>query len=266
MLAYAGMNSPKVITNINKSQTIRGWNMYLGSHDTGRELFFQLDYIGYRLALLLVDLGNHDNLNTLQQCCLNYLRRHLCKDRVPEELRDILPHHLVNRLEVAILSQHHVGAWAGDRLIITGPFSYYSPLPPDGKWKTGSEGELYHLAKIFQYNHFLEVSKCNHYDNKIFHRPVVVANLDKKEYLDPKAYPAKETTLLDIITTRNINGVMAGLFLKLIRIISLYELHGWKSFGTWVGDRIIICPLESLENMDTYFDTSNPEDVLLWKQ
>ncbi len=73
------------------------------------------------------------------------------------------------------------------------------------------------------------------------------------------AYPAKETTLLDIIQTRNINGVVAGLFLKLIHFTL------WN-FGTWAGDRIIICTLESLENMDAYFDASNPEDVLFCKE
>ena len=102
--------------------------MYLGSNDTAWELFFQLDYIGYRLALLLVDLGNHDNLNTLQQCCLNCLSRHLCKDKIPEELKDLLPYHLVNKLEAAILSQHHVGAWAGNHLIITGNYSMHNPF------------------------------------------------------------------------------------------------------------------------------------------
>ncbi len=89
---------------------------------------------------------------------------------------------------------------------------------------------------------------------------MVVANLDKKEYLDPKAYPAKETTLLDIIITRNINSVMAGLFLKLIQTISS-DFCACMTFGTWAGGRIIICPLESLDNMDAYFDTRNPDDV-----
>ena len=255
-----------IITNVTKSQTIHGWNLLIGSRDTAKALFSQLDHIGYRFALLLVDLGNHDHLNTLEQCCVHYLSRHLCKDRVPEELKDFLPHHLVNRLEVAILSQHHVGAWAGDRLLITSLISMYNYFPPDGKWKTGRAGELYNFAKQFQYNHFLEVSKCNCCDNKIFHRPVVVANLDKKEYLDPKAYPAKETTLLDIIGTRTISGVMAGLFLKLIQNISILNLYASKTSLSWAGDRIIICPLESLENMEAYFDTSNSDDVLSYRQ
>ncbi len=257
------MSQPYEFVNITKSQMLPLWTFRLSSTCNIRPV----NGTGSDLALLIADIGNHENLKSLEQCCLHSISRMSCGYGIPRALKELLPSHLATKLEIAYLSQHHVGAWAGDRLIITGKYSQYSPFPPDGKWKMGKRGELYNLATTFSWNHYFEVeSKCNMhlemYERKIFDKSIVVANLDKKEYLDPQVYPAQEATLLDVIKSHNwCSGVLAGLFLKILHSTVPNDI-GVEFPGKWAGDRIVICPLKSLEDEDTYTDTSNPDDVI----
>ncbi len=86
-----------------------------------------------------------------------------------------------------------MGKWAGDRLIITGDYSDYSPFPPHGEWK---HGDLFKLADSFSDNHVDEAFQYYRsrresiikrlqklYEGQLH----MVVSLDKKEYIDPRA-------------------------------------------------------------------------------
>ncbi|XP_019851696.1 PREDICTED: uncharacterized protein LOC109581756 [Amphimedon queenslandica] len=233
----------------------------------GFEFIWDWQFFQQGLALLLLDLG--DNSQSLEQSCLNFLGDNASQYQ-PSAFERLLPKHFVSKIDVAYLRQRKVGAWAGDRLIVTGDYSDYSPFPPHGEWKSGC---LYHLAESFEETDFSKIrdtlndSECMAtIEKKVKElcqdKAMKVVNLDKKEYLDPGAYPAKEATTWDIIANDKFNGVMDGLFIKMTHSTrggceAFYPSISLK--GEWAGDRIVICTLDGLEN---YRDTSNPDDVM----
>ena len=90
-------------------------------------------------------------------------------------------------------------------------------------------------------------------------------NLDKKEYLDPRAY-SHDTNALQFVFYFVFyrESVLTGLVIKLI--FSTRRGGGdlpnnITSKGTWAGDRITICTAEQLEDFETFKDVSNMEDV-----
>ena len=64
------------------------------------------------------------------------------------------------KLDFTFLTQQLVGKWAGDRLIITGDYSTYSPFPPNGEWKeqnlfkfvygSGQFSDSHHASKVYE--------------------------------------------------------------------------------------------------------------------
>ena len=95
------------------------------------------------LALLLLDFGQNDpelQKKSLENTCLEYLARH--SDEYTEGYEQQLPKQLQQKIIMKKMTLLHVGAWAGDHLIITGDYSDYSPFPPDGRWMKNS-GDLF---------------------------------------------------------------------------------------------------------------------------
>ena len=171
--------------NISKSQTV---HRYFGL----KALEFIWDWFFQQgLALLLLDLGVDDS-QSLEQSCLNFLGDNASQYQ-PSAFERLLPKHFMSKIDVSYLTQRKVGAWAGDRLIVTGDYSDYSPFPPHGEWKAGS---LYGLANSFKETDFskmreaLNNSECMVTIKKKVKelcqdKAMKVINLDKKEYLDP---------------------------------------------------------------------------------
>ncbi len=152
----------------------------------------------------------------------------------------------------------------------SGDYSDFSPFPPNGKWKHGSLYEL--VNNKFSDSHFSKIRDSLHnervadYIKKIIlevckNEAFKVVNLDKKEYLDSRVYPANERTMLDIIENDNCNGVTTGLFIRMAHSTGSGDFPKSIDSGTWAGDRIIICTLELLEKFRTYSDVSNPSQV-----
>ena len=141
------------------------------------------------LALLLLDFDQPKK--SLESTCLEYLAQH--DDEFSQDHKQELPKHMQQRIKTTKLAQLHVGAWAGDRLIITGDYSDYCPFPPDGKWKSGnlfemiSDGNFADSPEVVviykeENNEALDELRKLCEDKLHF-----VVNLDSKEYLDPRA-------------------------------------------------------------------------------
>ncbi len=167
-------------------------------------------------------------------------------------------------MDESFLSQGLVGEWAGDRLIITGDYSDYSPFPPLGEWKQGNLYNLVsdesgpfsdsHVEEAYQYYQMYKKSITKKleklYDGQIH----MMVNLDKKEYLDPRAYGQKNVT--DFTETNG--GKMADLVLSLIHSTGCGggDLKATDSKSRWAGDRIVICSPEQLE-IEEYTNVSD---------
>lgn len=233
------------------------------------------------LALSILDLRSYFDVQSLQTLCLKFIAKNEHQYQ-PNSLESLLPQHLLKKKDLIFLSQQLIGEWAGDRLIITGDYSEYSPFPPNGEWK---EGNLFNLAyECFSNLHINQIYK--HYiantDNiqtklkKFFDGKVlVVVNLDKKEYLDPQKYPHKKIELINNFDF-NINdealgfeghnwrGVMTGLVIALIHSTGCGTgdlCSSVSSQGSWAGDRIAITTPEQLDDFDSYQDVSNQADL-----
>lgn len=249
-----------LLANVTKSQSIHPLLMKAGEIVVNGD--FQL-----LLSFLLLDLDNHEyrkeSSRSLQNLCLKFLCNN--EQLYSQATLEVLPKHLLKKLDVTYLSQRLVGEWARDRLIITGDYSDFSPFPPHGEWRSGN------LFKLIDSEHFSRshaLDFCDQYEDrianiifKLFNDKIhKVVNLDKKEFLDPQAYGVGEKDILNF--TRR--GVMAGL------VISLIHSTGGgggdldksvSSQGMWAGDRIIICTEEQLDNFESYSDVSNASDV-----
>ena len=219
------------------------------------------------LSLFLLDLGECGHLKTLQNQCLGFLGHN--EQQYSPGTFEILPKHLLEKMDVAYLSQQLVGEWAGDRLIITGDYSEWSPFPPDGEWK---KGNLYDFVeKNFSSSHARKIYDC-YCENEASIKSKLqklcggkdykVVNLDKKEYLNPQAYKTGDKTVLDF--ANHCNSVMTGLLISLVHSTG----SGGGDFpssiasqGMWAGDRIMICTPEQLDDFERYRDVSNPSDV-----
>lgn len=90
----------------------------------------------------------------------------------------------------------------------------------------------------------------------------MVINMDRKEYLDPRAYGIGEETVADFIESNG--GVMAGLVISLIHSTGSGggDIEA-SSAGTWAGDRIAICALEDMEDFERYKDVSMSKKLLI---
>lgn len=153
------------------------------------------------LFIFLLDLPD---LTSLQNRCLMFLCNN--KQQYSSSTLQLLPKHIQRKMDlvhdVMSLSQLSVGKWAGDRVILTGCESEFSPFPPDGEWKSGNLTDnppfstsdvsqlidnwatiLNKLAVYYNIHHWQwrELDRDCNTDWK-------VVNLDKKEYLDPNAY------------------------------------------------------------------------------
>ena len=135
-----------------------------------------------------------------------------------------------------------IGAWAGDLFLYI--FEHFNPTPDISSICSDDNKES--LAKL----------------RKICEGKVhLVVNLDKKEYLDPRAY-SQDTNALEFGFCRK--SVLTCLVIKLI--FSTVNRGGDLpedaiSLGIWAGDRITICTAEQLEDFETFKDASNVEDV-----
>lgn len=163
---------------------------------------------------------------------------------------------------------YHIGAWAGDRLVIIGDYSEKAPFPPNGEWKSGDlfsyiDEHSNPTPNIFSIDDNKEsVAKLRKMCEGKVH---LVVNLDKKEYLDPRAY-SQDTNALEFVFYFVFyrESVLTGLVIKLIfstRRGGADLPNNITSKGTWAGDRITICTAEQLEDFDTFKDVSNVEDA-----
>ena len=279
-----------LLANVTKSQGMRP--ILLKALDILASRSFQP-----HLALLLLDFGQqNEQQRSLESSCLEYLAQH--DDEFTQDHKQELPSHMQQRMKTTKLTQLHVGAWAGDRLIITGDYSDHCPFPPDGKWEngnlfgmiSGSFADCPDVLAIYR----KENKEALHELRKLCEDKLhYVVNLDLKEYLDPRAYGNREknvlqfadrhnaagvcmtvraTTPLDMVqllTNRGIHvvtphGVMTGLLIKLIHSTGAGggDLpSSMTSRGTWAGCRVKICAAEDVEDFESYKDVSNAEDV-----
>ena len=211
------------------------------------------------LILLLLNL---DSEMTLQNLCLKFLS----VNKQYYYSFEALPKHLHGELEmsqgIVSLSQCGVSAWCGDRLVIIGDESDDSPYPPDGEWK---EGSIYDMdfpsfqPKVSSKDLSKLQELCKGKDYK-------VANLDKKEYLDPMAYEMNESESSVLDYADNKHGVVTALIVRLIH--SSNQNCGdlgpsITSKGSWAGNRITVCTQDQVHG---YKDVSNPDDVKLARQ
>ena len=248
------------------------------------------------LALLLLDFGQNcdQTKKLLESTCLEYLAQH--DEEFSQDHKQELPKHMQQRIKTTKLAKLHVGAWAGDRLIITGDYSDFCPFPPDGKWKSGNLFGMISerfvdcpdVLAIYREENKEALDELRKLCEDKLH---FVVNLDLKEYLDPRAYGAGEknalqfagnhkaaricrtvraTTAMDIgqLLTKPgplpPHGVMAGLVIKLIHSTGAGggDLpSSMTSQGTWAGCRIKICAAEDVEDFESFKDVSNAEEV-----
>ena len=219
------------------------------------------------LALLLLDLGKQEK--SLEKDCQQYLATH--GEEYPEGTLQLLPKHQQQKVDKTQLQQlHHIGAWAGDRLVIIGDYSEAGPFPPNGEWR---RGDLSGYMESHS-NSTPDVLRIYAEDNKESLATLktlckgkvhLVVNLDKKEYLDPRAYGGEQNTL-DFANIRF--SILADLIIKLIYSTGSGggDLPGSvTSQGVWAGDRITICTAEQLEDFGSFKDVSSTEDVKQFK-
>lgn len=216
------------------------------------------------LGLLLPDLGNQEP--TLERDCLKYLATH--EEEYQAGALQLLPKHQQKNVEVAKLQElYHIGAWAGDRLVIIGDCSEKAPFPPNGEWKSGDlfsyidehSNPTPDILSIYSDDNKESLVKLRKMCKGKVH---LVVNLDKKEYLDPRAY-SHDTNALEFVFYFVRESVLKGLLIKLIFSTrrGSADLPNITSKGTWAGDRITICTAEQLEDFETFKDVSNMEDV-----
>ena len=215
------------------------------------------------LALLLLNFGQSDQLKqkSLEDICLEYLARYGDKKYAPGYEQQ-LPKHMQQKLKITKLAQLlHIGAWSGDRLIITGGHTEYNPFPPDGKWKKGNLFSMIRnsfanspdVLAIYSEENKEALSELTKIcEDKLY----FVVNLDLKEYLDPRAYPrayhAGEKNALLFVNWVGLGGVLSDLVMKLIP---------QSTWGAWAGCRVKICAAEDVEDFESFKDVSNAEDI-----
>ena len=227
------------------------------------------------LALFLLDLGSGEHKKlSLQNLCLKTLCEQ--EQQYPPALLASLPQHLQEKRDVMYLSQNLVGEWAGDRLILTGDYSEYCPFPPHGEWKECEmKDNLYSLvdeSEKFTSSHAAIVYENWTKNKSEIERKLekfsagksyIVANLDKKEYLNPRVYNTAglQDSVLDFMRALR-GGVLSGLLITLTHSTGSGsgDLPPTDSGGMWAGDRITICTREQLEDFEKYRDVSNDED------
>ena len=207
------------------------------------------------LALLILDFGQSDQLKqrSLENVCLEYLARYSDKKYAPGYEQQ-LPKHLQQKLKITKLAQLlHIGAWSGDRLIITGDDSEYNPFPPDGKW---TKGNLFNMIRDSFANSPDVLAICNEENEEALselmkiceEKLYFVVNLDLKEYLDPRVYHAGEKNTLLFVNWAGLCGVLAALVIK---------LTPQCTWGTWAGCRVKICAAEDVEDFESFKDVSS---------
>lgn len=181
-----------ILVNILKSQKITPFLM------KALEIVWNGSFLP-ELALLLLDLGKQEE-PSLEKDCQKYLAIH--EEEYEEDALQLLPKHQQKNVDVAKLQQlYHIGAWVGDRLVIIGDYSEKAPFPPNGEWKSGDlvsyidehSNPTPNISSICSDNNKESLAKLR----KIFEGKVhLVVNLDKKEYLDPRAY-SQDTNALE---------------------------------------------------------------------
>lgn len=258
-----------ILVNVLKSQEITPFGM------KAVEIVWNGSFLP-QLALLLLDLGNQEECS-LEKDCQKYLATH--EEEYQEGALQLLPKHQQKNVEVAKLQQlYHIGAWAGDRLIIIGDYSDKAPFPPNGEWKSGNlfsyisehSNPTPDILRIFSDDNREWLAKLRKVCEGKVH---FVVNLDKKEYLDPRAYSQK-TNALEFGCCKS---VLTGLVIKLIFSTgsgggdlptgpndSDDEGEGpvnIVSRGTWAGDRITICTAEQLDDFGAFKEVSNDKEV-----
>ena len=239
-----------ILVNVLKSQEITPFGM------KAVEIVWNGSFLP-QLALLLLDLGNQEECS-LEKDCQKYLATH-----------EHLPKHHQKNVEVAKLQQlYHIGAWAGDCLVIIGSCSEKAPFPPNGEWKSGDLSSYMYvdehcnptpdILRIFSDDNREWLAKLRKVCEGQVH---FVVNLDKKEYLDPRAY-GQETNPMEFGFC--CKSVLLSLVIKLM--FSTGSGGGdlpddIVSQGTWAGDRITICTAEQLDDFGAFKEVSNVEEV-----
>ena len=189
-----------VFANLTKSQSMHSMLQ------KALEILANGSYLPW-LQLFLLDLGDSKlGQSSLQNNCLEVVSN----SDPSSAATDLLPKTMQKKLDLTFLTQQLVGRWAGDRLIITGDYSTYSPFPPNGEWKEQNLFEFVYGSGQFSKSHASEVyeqfktnqatllEKLGEFCEGKYHK---VVNLDKKEYLDPQAYKAGEKTVCDMVHT-----------------------------------------------------------------
>lgn len=248
------MSQHYILVNAIKAQAL--WPMLMKAKEIIQNGSFQRE-----LALLLLDLGKQEQ--SLEKDCQRHLATH--KEEYPEGTFQLLPRYQQQMVDKTQLQEvHHVGAWAGDRLIVIGDHCEAAPFPPNGEWKRGN---------LFNYMHshsnptpdvlyiYAEDNKESLATLKMLCEGKVhlVVNLDKKEYLDPRAYGG-QTNVLDYDKIRC--SILSDLIIKLTYSTGSGSVpDSITSQGVWAGDRIVICTAEQLDDFESFKDVSSTEDV-----
>ena len=252
-----------LLVNVTQSQKVNPWKMGLWLSAKAIPIVYDR-FHELMLALFLIDLGD-DDPRSLESLCLKYISSH---EQLYSSITGQLPKYLQDKLGKTYLSQHLVGAWSGNRLIITGDYSAFSPFPPNGEWK---EGNLYEMKELCD-SHVRELHSW-YYDNRDYiltklrdfcnGKTHVVVNLDKKEYLDPQVYGGSEKHVQDFVTSTKF-GILTDLVIHLIHstVSGGFDLSSSvTSQGLWAGDRITICTPEQLGEFSSYKNVSSTEDL-----
>ncbi len=233
------------------------------------------------LALLLLHMGHGmadqadtenitvERVPSLQTLSLRFLGDHE-KQYLPFD--QYLPNHMIKSIGEAYLTGNSVGAWCGDRIILTGDYSDWTPFKP----KAEATNMYYYADKMYpespDFNNIRSAFFGELYEglitkleaSSVSNKNYIVMNLDKHEYLDPRHYPAGEKTILDIINNPKRNGVMLGLLICLTHSTGagFGDLSArMQSKGVWGGDRIVICTKEEVKDFHLYQDVSNHQDI-----
>ena len=254
------MGQGYLLVNVLKSQKISPNYLYKACNIVWNGVFLP------ELALLLLDLNNQGE-SSLEKDCQKYLATH--EEEYQEGALQLLPKHQQKNVEVAKLQQlYHIGAWAGDCLVIIGSCSEKAPFPPNGEWKSGDLSSYMYvdehcnptpdILRIFSDDNREWLAKLRKVCEGQVH---FVVNLDKKEYLDPRAY-GQETNPMEFGFC--CKSVLLSLVIKLM--FSTGSGGGdlpddIVSQGTWAGDRITICTAEQLDDFGAFKEVSNVEEV-----
>ena len=269
------------------------WNNWRFRISTTIVLLLLDTYTGHGMAdqqdqhIVTIENSTVERVPSLQTLSQRFLGDHE-KEYLPFD--QYLPHHMIKSIDEAYLTGNSVGAWCGDRIILTGDYSDWTPFKPRHDYKNlyGYAGAMYPdshdfiniwssffgepykgpMARFLR-NERSPLALVENFITKletssVSNKNCIVVNLDKREYLDPRHYQAGEKTILDIVKTSESNGVMLGLMICLTHSTGAGTGDlpaSVRSIGAWGGDRIVICTKEEVEKFHLYENVSNHEDI-----